>query len=293
MSSAERTLLLIDGTAMAYRAFYAIAELSRKDGTPTNAVYGFIKLFRNLVDTWKPTHAAVVFDKGMPQARLELLPTYKAQRKEMPDSLRDQIEAIKEYLDAATVPCLFEEGEEADDILASLAAFGGSPASKVLIATSDKDMFQLVNDTCLIAAMTKAGVVMGAAEVKEKTGVEPRQIVDWLAMVGDTADNIPGVPGVGEKTAAKLMAQFGTIEQLWERIGEVASDRIRAALLESRHIIERNRKMMTLKFDVNVPREWSLLELKKPNPDRVLPFLDKMEFQGMARAMRDEASKLF
>ena len=157
-STTSRTLLLIDGTAMAYRSFYAIADLSRQDGTPTNAVYGFIKLYRNLIDTLKPSHTAVVFDAGTPQARLDLLPTYKAQRKEMPDSLRSQIEAIKEYLAVAQHPCLFQEGEEADDILGSLAVWGDAECANVLIATSDKDMFQLVNDRCRIAAMTKAPI---------------------------------------------------------------------------------------------------------------------------------------
>ena len=276
---------------MAYRAFYAIANLSTKAGRPTNAVYGFIRLLRQLQQTWKPSHWLVTFDVGMPAERLALLPTYKAQRKEMPDALRSQFDPINEYLNVSGVPSLLMDGVEADDLMASYV-HQAEGSCTVLLATSDKDMFQLVNDRVTIVSLTKAGERMGPKEVHAKTGVRPDQIVSWLALTGDTADNIPGVPGVGPKTAAKLLEQFQTLDAMWAGLDQVESDRLRANLLTHRADVDRNIKMASLRRDLVMEKPWNSLLVTEPKADDVLPFLDKMEFHVMARTMRDEASRL-
>ncbi len=289
----SKTLLVVDGTAMAYRAFYAIANLTTKAGTPTNAVYGFIRLFRQLEQTWKPTHWVVAFDGGNPAERMALLPTYKAQRKEMPDSLSQQLLAINDYLECCNVPYLWREAEEADDFLATYALWGRSQGATVLVATSDKDMFQLVDDQVSIVSLTKAGEKMGPAQVKEKTGVRPEQIVDWLALTGDSSDNIPGVPGVGGKTAAKLLEQFGTLDSMWTQPENISSERLRQAILAARENVARNQKMMKLRADMPRELDWDNLQVRSADFERCSAFLEKMEFNTMLRNFQEQASRLF
>ncbi|MBU0679778.1 MAG: hypothetical protein KJ626_16880 [Verrucomicrobia bacterium] len=194
-------LLLIDGHAFAYRAYYAIRDLSTRDGRNTNALFGFIKMVRQLEEHWKPTHWAVAFDAGLPEERVSIHSEYKANRAEMPDTLHEQFEYIEEYLGACGIMSVSISGQEADDCLATLGLRAVAEGAEVLIASSDKDLFQLVSRELSIVTPTKSNVRMGPEEVKDKTGVYPELIVPWLALVGDSSDNIPGVPGVGPKTA--------------------------------------------------------------------------------------------
>ena len=278
---------------MAYRAFFAIARLSTKAGTPTNAIFGFIKMLRQLEQAWKPTHWCVVFDGGLPKERMEVLETYKAHREEMPGDLRSQLEPMNEYLRAADVASIRLDGEEADDILATYAIRARAEGAEVLIATGDKDLFQLVGDGVSIVSLTKGGERMGPGEVFAKTGVPPGRIVEWLALVGDTADNIPGVPGVGPKTAAKLCAQFPSLDAMWASINEVESERIRGNLLASKDAVLRNLRLVKLRADMALQPDWDGWSVHDPDPGKLLPFLDRMEFHGMARDLRDHASRLF
>lgn len=287
----QDTLLLVDGTGVAYRAFYAIRSLSTRSGRPTNAVFGFIKMLQQLGELWKPTHRAVVFDGGLPKERMEKLPTYKAQREPMPDALRGQFEAIEEYLRRSEVPSLRLEGEEADDVIATLAARAAERGMEVVVASSDKDLYQLVGERVAMVAPSKAGARMGPAEVAEKTGVPPERIVDWLALTGDSVDNIPGVPGVGAKTAAKLLSEFGSLDGLWARLGEVGSERIRQALEASRETVARNLELVRLRRDLPLGADWDAMRVRPPDAGRLLPFYEEMEFGSMARAMRDEAAQ--
>jgi DNA polymerase-1 len=289
----DKTLLLVDGTAMAYRAFYAIANLSTKAGQPSNAVFGFIKLLRQLEQTWAPTHWVVAFDGGLPEARVALLGSYKAQRKEMPDDLRGQLDLINEYVERARVPAVRLEGEEADDVMATYATWGREAGARVLLATSDKDMFQLVGDRVSIVSLTKAGEKMGPAEVQAKTGVSPERVVEWQALIGDSSDNIPGVPGVGPKTAAKLLGQFGDVETLWAGLDQVTPDKLRDSLRGARDVVARNLRMMKLREDLPCAKDWDALRVRRPDYDRLAPFLEKMEFDSMLNDLRDQASRLF
>ena len=208
----------MDGTAIAYRAFFAIRQLSTRAGRPTNAVYGFIRMVRQLEAAWRPSHWAVVFDGGLPAARMQLLPAYKAQREKMPDELRQQFAPIEEYLRRSAVATVRLEAQEADDAMASLTARARADGAEVLLATSDKDLLQLVADGVAVVSPVAGGARMGPAEVEAKLGVAPGRVVEWLALTRDTADNIPGVPGVGPKTAARLLHDFGSLAGVWARL---------------------------------------------------------------------------
>jgi DNA polymerase I len=283
----QNTLLLVDGTAVAYRAYYAIAELSTRAGKPTNAVFGFIKMLQQLEQLWKPTHWAVVFDGGSPEERLSRLPTYKAQREPMPDSLRAQFADIERYLDLAGVQSVRMDRQEADDVIATLAS---AALSDVLIATSDKDLYQLINDRVFMISPSKSGSKIGCAEVAEKTGVRPEKIVEWLALTGDTVDNIPGVPGVGPKTAAKLLAQFGSLEHLWSKLEEVSSQKLRDALAAHRADVARNVELVTLRRDLSVPVSIESMGVRRIEAARLVPFYEEMEFGSLAKPLREEIS---
>lgn len=281
-----RTLLLLDGAALAYRAFYAIQNLSTQAGQPTNAVFGFIRMARQLAGRWHPTHWAVVFDAGLPAARMALLPTYKQQREKMPDPLRSQFPLIEEFLQRARIPALRVAGQEADDTMASLAAHAAG--AEALLATSDKDLFQIVSDRIAIVAPTAAGGRMGPAEVHAKMGVPPGRVVELLALTGDAVDNIPGVPGVGPKTAAKLLMEFGSLDGLWSHLDAVAGEKTRAALAAHRADVERNVQLIQLRTDLVERVDWETLRVQPPDVAALQNFFQTLELHSLAREL-DEA----
>lgn len=284
-SMSTRTLLLIDGAALAYRAYYAIQNLSTQAGQPTNALFGFMRMVRQLEVRWHPTHWAVVFDAGLPAARMKLLPTYKQQREKMPDALRGQFPLMDEFLRHARITAIRVEGQEADDTMASLAALAQADQATTLLATSDKDMFQIVSGQVAVVAPTAAGGRMGPAEVRAKTGVPPERIVELLALTGDTVDNIPGVPGIGAKTAAKLLTEFGSLAGLWSHLDAVAGKKTRAALLTHRAEIERNVQLILLRTDLIKQVDWDVLRVQAPDTGTLRDFLQKVEFHSMAREL--------
>jgi len=288
----SRTLMLVDGTAVLYRAFYAIPALATKAGKPTNAVFGFIRMLRQMATVWSPSHWVVAFDGGRPENRLALQGDYKAQRKPMPDDLREQVPLVEEYLDRAGVARLRQERQEADDLMATLAKRGEPDAGKVLLATSDKDMFQLVNEKVWIVPVAGKNAVttaMGPDAVRAKTGVGPGQIVEWLALTGDTSDNIPGVPGIGEKTAAKLLGQFGSLDSLWSRMDEIVGERVKKALSENRQLVARNVEMVRLRSDLDCPLEWDRIAVRQPDAGRLMSFFEACEFHSLAREMSERS----
>lgn len=283
----NRLLLLVDGLAVAYRAFHAIPLLTSGDGQPTNALFGFAKMLRQLQDAWQPSHVAVVFDGGTPAARLELLPAYKAQREEMPDGLVSQLPLINEYLSSLQVASVRLDGEEADDAMATLAKQAHASGVATLIATSDKDMMQCVGDGIHVMPPVKDARRLGPDEVREKTGVAPAQIPAWLALIGDTADNIPGVPGVGPKTAAKLLQDYGTLDEMWSRLGEIKSERIRQALAEHRETVRRNLALVSLRSDLPGVPDVADLQARVPDVARLLPFLQRLGLSSLGRAYQE------
>jgi DNA polymerase-1 len=252
--------LIIDGHAYAYRAFFAIRSLSSPSGAATNAIYGFIRMLGKVQATVQPTHVVVVWDGGLAEQRMELLPEYKAQRPAMPSDLESQIDEIVAYLNAANIASYVKDGCEADDCIAAIAEDAVAHGWEVVIATSDKDFMQLVSPQVrLYNPNDKLEGLMGVEEVKAKTGVEPTQIVDWLSLIGDSVDNIPGAPGVGPKTATDLLRQFGSIDGLYQRLGEVRSERLRTSLENSANAVRRNQQLVKLRMDA--PCEVALEEI--------------------------------
>lgn len=283
---ATRKFLAIDGANVLYRAFFAIASLTAPDGYPTNALFGFIRILRQLKQQWSPTHWVVVFDGGLPARRTELLPAYKAQRPHMPPDLRRQLEPVNDYLVRAGIAAVRLEGQEADDVLATVAAHAGADC-EVLLATSDKDALQLVGGAVAVVPPVQTGQRMGRQEVFDKCGVYPEQVAAWLALTGDSVDNIPGIPGLGPKTAAKLLAEFGTLENIGARLEEVKPDRIREALRANRDVLLRNAEMVRLDRDLPVAIDWDGWRVKPEQPERLLAFFERWGFKSMARDLRE------
>ncbi len=250
MTQPRSRLLLVDGHNVAYRAFHALPPMNAPDGTPTNAVLGVSRILGSLRETWSPSHVCVVFDGGLPEARLAALAEYKAQRAPMPDLLRPQFDLIMRHLSLQGLAHLRIDGEEADDVLATLARRAAADGADVLIVSGDKDLLQLAGEDIGILRPQTPRERIGTDGVRAILGVDPARVPEWLALTGDTSDNIPGVPGIGPKTATVLLTQFGSMDALWGRTGEVASARIRGLLETHRAVVERNLGMMRLREDL-------------------------------------------
>ena len=257
------TLYLIDGSSYIYRAYFAIRNLSSPKGFPTNALYGFTQMLLKVLKERQPEHVAVIFDAGRITFRNELYPEYKANRAAMPDDLRPQIAPIKEMVRAFNIPALELSGYEADDIIATIAGECAAKGLAVVVVTGDKDLMQIVTDrvTLLDTMKEKAS---GIREVEERFGVGPDRVIDILGLAGDTSDNIPGVPGIGEKTAIKLIREFGTLEALLERSGEVKG-KMGEKLREFASQALLSRRLATV--DCRVPIVWEYADLAASSPD--------------------------
>jgi DNA polymerase I len=283
-------LLIVDGHAYAYRAFYAIRDLRSPSGQPTNAIYGFIKMLAKMRAGIEPTHLIVVWDGGLSAERIAALPEYKAQRPEMPDDLRPQLDGIVSYLKAANVASFCGDGIEADDYIACLARRASDAGMAVVIASSDKDFMQLVSPRVgLLNPNDKSETIWTDEQVRAKTGVGPEQIVDWLGLMGDSVDNIPGVPGVGPKTAADLLNRFGSVAELFGRLDEVKSEKLREALRASAEAVRRNLKLVKLQDDL--PCEFSPENLAEKPADagRLAGLFRQWGFNGMLKALEEPA----
>ncbi len=280
-------LLLVDGTAVAYRAFHAIRGLSTKDGRPTNAVYGLIHSVRRWIDMLDATHAAVVFDRGMPQYRVDVLESYKAQRPEMPEDLASQIPVMIELLEAWGIPVVIQEGVEADDVLARLALDGVRAGYDTIVVTSDKDMLSLLDRGVRLVLPHRPDETVDAGWVKEKYGVPPDRMPDLLALTGDSVDNIPGVPGVGPKTAAGLLREFGSAEGVLEGVDRISSPRIRKAVAAAADDVRRNLDLIRLRPEEARPVAPDSLRLRRPDRAKLAPLLRDLEFHGFLRELEE------
>src|SRR3569833_4074783 len=257
-------LVLVDGSSYLYRAFHAIPALSNSRGEPTNALLGVLNMLLKFVKDYKPKRIAIVFDAPGKTFRDDLFAEYKAHRTPMPDDLRPQIEPLLAILRAQGLPILRENGVEADDVIGTLACRAAREGHTVLISTGDKDMAQLVTDTItLINTMTDS--TLDRAGVKAKFDVYPEQIIDYLALVGDSSDNIPGIEKVGPKTAAKWLNQYGTLDGLIEHVNDVTGkvgENLRAGLAT----LELSRKLATIRTDCELPED-AAGELTPAQPD--------------------------
>ncbi|WP_342656513.1 DNA polymerase I [Pantoea sp. RSPAM1] len=281
---AENPLILVDGSSYLYRAYHAFPPLTNSAGEPTGAMYGVLNMLKSLLVQYSPTHVAVVFDAKGKTFRDELFEHYKSHRPPMPDDLRSQIEPLHEMVRAMGLPLLAVSGVEADDVIGTLALEAEKKGHAVLISTGDKDMAQLVTPgITLINTMTNT--ILGPEEVEQKYGVPPSLIIDFLAMMGDSSDNIPGVPGVGEKTAQALLQGLGGMQSIYDNLDKVADLSFRGAktmaakLEQNRDVAFLSYQLATIKTDVELDQPCEALTVSEPDIKALQALFSRFEFK--------------
>ena len=284
-------VFLVDGSSYIFRAYHALPPLTRKsDGLQLNAVYGFCnmlwKLLRDMKPEERPTHLAIVFDKSEHTFRNALYPDYKAHRPDAPSDLVPQFRYIREAVHAFDLPCLEQSGYEADDLIATYVREACEAGATATIVSSDKDLMQLVSD-CVVMYDTMKDRRIGPAEVVEKFGVPPDKVIEVQSLIGDSTDNVPGVPGIGVKTAAQLIGEYGDLETLLARAGEIKQQKRRESLIENADMARLSKTLVTL--DTHVPLDVPLADLAvhDPDPRRLIAFLKAMEFSTLIRRVAE------
>lgn len=280
------TVYLIDGTAQVFRAFYAVQSLSTSKGVPTNAIFGFIRMLTKLMQDESPQYLGVSFDLAGPTFRHKMFEDYKAHRPKTPQELNQQVPKIKEFLKVMDIPIYEMEGYEADDILATLAKRAEEQGMRTVIVSSDKDLLQLVSEN-VVTLSERMGhkVIYTPEKVREKYGVEPSQIKDFLGLVGDTSDNIPGIKGIGPKTASKLLQQFGSLEALLEHPDAVKSKKQQQSLREDKEIALKSKVLATLKMDLPIDLNLEALQRSTPDYQELKDYFHELEFYAFIREM--------
>jgi DNA polymerase-1 len=286
-------VFLVDGSSYIFRAYHALPPLNRKsDGLQVNAVLGFCnmlwKLLRDMKPEEKPTHLAVIFDKSERTFRNELYKDYKAHRPPAPEDLIPQFPLIREATRAFDIPCLEMLGFEADDLIATYARQACEVKANVTIVSSDKDLMQLVND-CVVMYDTMKDRKIGIPEVIEKFGVPPEKVIEAQALIGDSTDNVPGVPGIGPKTAAQLLQEYGDLETLLARAGEIKQEKRRQALIDNAEMARISRKLVTLDDHVKLEVPLPDLAVHEPEYKNLIAFLKQMEFSALTRRVAEFA----
>jgi len=273
-------LFLIDGTNYIYRAFYAIRGLSNSKGFPTNAIYGFTNMLMKLCRDWNPDYIAVVFDAKGPTFRHEAYDQYKANRKAMPDELRPQIPHIKDIVRGFSMKVIEEQGVEADDIIGTLAKRCDQAGMKVVIASGDKDFMQLVSENVLMVDTMK-DISYDVEGVRKRFGVGPDRVIDILGLAGDTSDNVPGVPGVGEKTALKLVKEFGSLEGVLENAVKIKGRGLSEKLREFADQARMSRDLVTIRTDVPIDSDLEDLRFREPDVETLKGIFWEFEFPAL------------
>ena len=291
-TKAPKRLYLVDGSGYIFRAYHALPPLTRKsDGAPVGAVSGFCnmlyKLLTDMADEHDPTHFAVIFDYSSKTFRNEIYPQYKAHRPEPPEDLRPQFSLVREATRAFNVPCIELDGYEADDIIATYARQVEQDGGEVVIISSDKDLMQLVSDKVTMLDTMKNKKI-GRDEVIEKFGLGPEHVVDIQALAGDSADNVPGVPGIGVKTAAQLIEEFGDLETLLARACEIKQNKRRENLIEFAEQARISKQLVTLKSDAPTPESVDDFAVRPIDKERLLSFLKEMEFGTLTRRVESD-----
>jgi len=285
----DSTLYLVDGSSYIYRAYYAIRHLSNSKGEATNAVFGFTKMLQTLIKQEQPGHLAVIFDAKGPTFRKELYAEYKANRSAMPEDLVPQIPLIKEVVRAFKLPLLELQGYEADDIIATLARRYAASGMNVTVVTGDKDLMQIVDERISLLDTMK-GKRAREAEVIERFGVPPRQVLEVLGLAGDSSDNIPGVPGIGEKTASALIQEFGNIENLLANIDKVKGAKRQESLRQFADQARLSRKLADLVYDLPVAINYEDLAICPPDSTQLAEVYRRLEFHQLLQELDLTAS---
>ncbi|HEY0837729.1 MAG TPA: DNA polymerase I [Azospirillum sp.] len=283
-------LYLVDGSGFIFRAFHAIPILTRPDGTPVNAVMGYANMLMKLLADLHADSVAVVFDSKRENFRNAIYPAYKAQRPEPPEELRPQFGLIREATDAFCLPCLELEGYEADDLIATYARLAHEAGRPVTIVSSDKDLMQLVRPGVRMFDPLKNRMI-AEAEVLEKFGVAPDKVVDVQALAGDSVDNVPGVPGIGVKTAAQLITEYGDLETLLARAGEIKQPARRQKLIDFADQARVSRRLVLLDDHVPVPKPMEELKVREPDHDKLVAFLRAQGFRSLITRLENELHK--
>jgi DNA polymerase I len=287
-------LFLVDGSSYIFRAYHALPPINRKsDGLQLNAVFGFCnmlwKLLRDMKPEDKPTHLAVVFDLSEQTFRTEMYPDYKAHRPDPPDDLRPQFGLIRDAVHAFDLPCLEQAGFEADDLIATYVRQASDAGATATIVSSDKDLMQLVNERVIMFDTMKDKKI-GRAEVIEKFGVPPEKVIEVQALIGDSTDNVPGVPGIGVKTAAQLIGEYGDLETLLKRAAEIKQEKRRQSLIDNADKARLSKKLVTLDDHVKLDVPIGDLAVHEPDHKRLIAFLKAMEFSSLTRRVAEFAS---
>jgi DNA polymerase I len=278
---------LVDGSAYIFRAFHALPPMTRADGTPVNAVYGFSNMLTKLVEDSEADFLAVIFDTARKTFRSDIYPEYKAHRPPAPEELVPQFELIREATRAYSLPCLELDGFEADDLIATYARHAVEQGFDVTIVSSDKDLMQLVGPGVRMMDPMKNKFI-GPDEVVEKFGVGPDKVIDVQSLAGDSTDNVPGVPGIGIKTAALLLEEYGDLDTLLARAGEIKQNKRRENLIEFADLARISRDLVTLRRDVPVDHKIADFQKKRPDPEVLIPFLEEQGFRTILSKVRSE-----
>ncbi|GFP20837.1 DNA polymerase I [Candidatus Hakubella thermalkaliphila] len=284
-SDRKKKIVMIDGNNLAYRAYFALpATIATSSGVQTNSVYGFTSMLIKLLQEEKPDALVVAFDSAAPTFRHRQYAGYKAQRLQMPDQLYHQLSLIEEVIEALGIPMVKMEGYEADDILGTLARRGEQEGLEVLIVTGDRDALQLVSPQVKVMA-NRRGItdvtVYDLEKVLERYGVPPSQIPDLVGLVGDSSDNIPGILGIGPKTAAKLLAQFGSLEEIYENLQSISNENLRTLLAENEEQARMSKQLSLTEFQVPIQLDFNDCLLNRVDPERVISVFNALEFRTL------------
>lgn len=283
-------LYLIDGNSYVYRAYYAIRGLTNSRGFPTNAIYGFTNMLLRIIREKKPDSVAVSFDSPVPTERHRIYQAYKAQRPEAPGDLVVQLPFIRKMVSAFRIPIFEIPGYEADDIIGTIAKKAASEGTEVFIVTGDKDMLQLVDDRIKVYDPMKERVLDRDA-IREKFGVGPERIPEFMALTGDAIDNIPGIKGVGEKTAKELLMQFETLEDLLNNVAEIRKEKLKTLVRENADIVRLSRRLATLDISVPVDVDIKALRLQEPDWISLIRLFRDLEFGSLMKLIPSEAAR--
>ncbi|MGB9437731.1 MAG: DNA polymerase I [Desulfobacterales bacterium] len=284
----EKTIYLIDGTAYIYRAYHAIRRLSNSRGLPTNAIFGFTRMLMKLMKDRSPQYVAMFFDAKGPTFRHEMYKDYKANRPPMPEDMAVQLPYIKEVSAAFNLPIIEMTGFEADDLIGTAARLAEEDGYAVVIVTGDKDFMQLVTDKIAIWDPMKDSII-GLQSFKEKFGIEPLQMIDVQGLSGDTADNIPGVPGIGQKTALSLVKSYGSIQQIYEKLDTITKTKQRENLENFKDQAFLSRKLVTINTRVPVPLDTAKFKVTGPKREKLTELFKNLEFRQLQQAFPEQA----
>lgn len=278
----RQQLFLIDGNSFCYRAYYAIKMLSNSKGFPTNAIYGFVAMLRKIMQSESPDLLAFAFDLKGPTFRHEKYKDYKIHRKPMPDDLIVQIPYIKDILKAYNIPIYEKQGFEADDIIGTISLQAEKKGITTFIATGDKDALQLVSKKTKVYSTNKEGLIYGEEEVKARFGTGPEHIIDIMALMGDASDNIPGVPGIGEKTAIELISEFKTLDNLMSNIDSLKSQSKKNMIKQNIDKAHLSRELATIDREVDIKIDFNDMQLKEPDTENLVKIFEELEFRKFA-----------